>query len=80
MPTIKTPNLDWLAKNGVQFSRTYSQAPRTVESHASIFTGLYPFIHQAANSSGRGVYPMSSRFTTMAEILKDQGYKTAAFT
>lgn len=77
---ILTPNLDRLARGGIQYINAYAQAPRTVESHASIFTGIYPFIHQAANASGRGKFPMSDRFETLAEIMRENGYQTAAFT
>src|ERR1700758_3241575 len=37
-----TPSLDAMAKQGVVFSRAYSQVPITTASHASILTGTYP--------------------------------------
>ncbi len=35
----KTPNLDFLALNGVRFSNSYCQVPLTSPSHCSILTG-----------------------------------------
>src|SRR5262245_54756873 len=41
-----TPNLDALAKQGVVFTRAYSQVPLTTASHATILTGTYPQFNQ----------------------------------
>ena len=38
-----SPNLDRLARKGVVFLNTYSQAPNTFPSHMSIFTSQYCF-------------------------------------
>ncbi|UCC39773.1 MAG: sulfatase-like hydrolase/transferase [Candidatus Aminicenantes bacterium] len=72
----KTPNLDELAKNGVRFDNTVCQAPLTLPSHASLFTGLYPHFHQVRDN---GSYYLDKRFKTLAEIFKEREYKTAAF-
>lgn len=39
--SIKTPNLDALAKRGVRFSKAYATVSSCSPSRASIFTGLY---------------------------------------
>lgn len=70
-----TPNLDRLAKQGVVFSRAYSQVPLTFPSHASILTGTYPQFHQV-NDFGM---PLSKDLPSLPEILQKHGYKTAAF-
>jgi arylsulfatase A-like enzyme/Tfp pilus assembly protein PilF len=72
----KTPNLDSLALKGVQFLNAYCQVPLTTPSHCSILTGTYPIYHQVHNN---GTYALSSEFLTLAEVLKDKGFKTAAF-
>jgi len=72
----KTPNLDFLALNGVRFSDVFCQVPLTLPSHCSIFTGNYPIYHQVHNN---GSYYLSRSHLTLAEILKERGYKTAAF-
>jgi arylsulfatase A-like enzyme/tetratricopeptide (TPR) repeat protein len=71
----KTPNLDRLAREGIRFARVYCPAPLTLPSHASIMTGLYPVMHGVRNNG----HDLPSGIRTLAEILKGQGYSTAAF-
>ena len=40
-PHLQTPNLDWLAANGVRFDRVYVQSPVCGPSRACIYTGRY---------------------------------------
>ncbi|WP_282095397.1 sulfatase-like hydrolase/transferase [Epibacterium ulvae] len=44
-PTIRTPNIDALAKRGVRFSRSYVQSPICGPSRMSTYTGRYPRSH-----------------------------------
>ena len=39
---VKTPNLEKLKANGVQFNRAYVQYQQCTASRASMLTGLYP--------------------------------------
>jgi arylsulfatase A-like enzyme/Tfp pilus assembly protein PilF len=70
-----TPNLDSLARQSLVFTRAYSQAPITPVSHASILTGTYPQFHRV-NDFGK---PLPPEIPTLASILKERGYATAAF-
>lgn len=72
----KTPNLDSLALEGVRFANTYCQVPLTLPSHVSLLTGTYPIYHHVHNN---GFYYLGEGHLTLAEILKKEGYKTAAF-
>jgi arylsulfatase A-like enzyme/Flp pilus assembly protein TadD len=72
----KTPNLDFLASNGVQFWNAYCQVPLTCPSHCSILTGTYPVYHQVRNN---GSYYLSPELLTLAEALKGKGLETSAF-
>ncbi|MCX8160546.1 MAG: tetratricopeptide repeat protein [Candidatus Saccharicenans sp.] len=71
----RTPSIDRLAREGIRFANAYCPAPLTLPSHASILTGLEPFRHRVRNN---GHY-LPPEVRTVAEALKERGYKTAAF-
>jgi arylsulfatase A-like enzyme/predicted Zn-dependent protease len=73
---IETPNLDRLAHTGVLFTRAYAPAPVTLPSHGSILTGLYPYHHGARMNA---LSHLDESNVTLAEVLADAGYVTAAF-
>ncbi len=70
-----TPNIDKIGKEGVVYENAISAAIWTLPSHASIFTGMYLSKHGV---TGEHKY-LDDRFDTIAEVLKSQGYRTAAF-
>ncbi len=72
---VQTPNIDALARNGVLFEHAFTPSPSTLPGHASIFTGLYPYNHGARSN---GSFRLSEEPQTIAEILKGEGYATAA--
>jgi arylsulfatase A-like enzyme len=65
-----------LAREGARFERAYAQASSTVPSHASLFTGRYPFQH------GTYTYrtPLPLDELTLAELLGQHGFRTFALT
>ncbi len=73
---IQTPYIDLLASEGVRFNTAVSQVPLTLPSHCTILTGTYPAYHGVRDNVG---YRLSESKTTLAKILKGQGYQTAAF-
>ena len=44
-PAAKTPNLDWLASQGVRFKNAFSSTPTCTPARAAILTGLSPWYH-----------------------------------
>ena len=79
-PDIETPNLDQMAKDGVQLTSYYSAQAVCSASRAGILTGCYPNRIGIHNALGPGnTHGINSTETTMAEMLKDNGYKTAIF-
>ncbi len=44
-PIIQTPNMDWLAQNGIRFENAFVTTPICAASRASLFTGLYERKH-----------------------------------
>lgn len=73
---IETPNLDELAQKGVLFENAVAQTPLTPSSHASIFTGTYPTVHHVRDTGG---FILDASHQTLAEILQQRGWQTAAF-
>lgn len=65
-----------LAKDGAVFDRTYSQASWTRPSVATILTGQYPSVHGTV----RKLDFLPDSALTLAEVFKEQGYWTSAFT
>jgi arylsulfatase A-like enzyme len=73
---IRTPELDEIAANGLVFDRFYSAAPICSPTRGSCLTGRHPFRYGilAAHSGG-----MRNGEITIAEVLKENGYKTGIF-
>ncbi len=71
-----TPELDRLAARGIRFTQAHAHAPMTLPSHTSILTGLVPPSHGVHNN---GSTALSSDTPTLASLLHDAGYRTAAF-
>jgi arylsulfatase A-like enzyme/Tfp pilus assembly protein PilF len=72
---VRTPNMDRLAEEGILFKNATCQTPLTLPSHASIFTGTYPFFHGVKDN---GFYLEDNRIT-LAEVVKEHGWTTSAF-
>jgi len=73
-----SPHIDALAAQGFVFENAQSAAPWTAPALVSLMTGLQPDVHQV--ESFPQPLRMSAGVTTLAEILRAQGYATAAFT
>jgi len=71
-----TPNLREFAQRAVVFDNAVSQAPWTLPAFASMFTGRYPLEHGAHRLTSR----LGFEQTTLAEILREAGYRTSAVT
>jgi len=78
-PTIKTPNLDKMAANGIRFTDFYVTSSVCSPSRASLLTGRLP----ARNAVGGVLVPgqagLAQSEITIAELLKEKGYKTACY-
>ncbi len=69
-----SPHIDQLGEEGVVFERAVTTNPETLPAHASIFTGLWPHRHGVRANAG---FILSNSQRTLAEILRDSGYRTA---
>ena len=78
--TIETINIDKLAENGVKLTSYYAAQPVCSASRAAILTGVYPnrigIYNAFGPTSDSGI---SHNEYTLAEMLKDNGYKTGIF-
>jgi len=88
-----TPNIDLLARNGIAFKECFSTAPWTLPSFFSMMTSTYPSVHKYGTNIHGAIIPerraaviwtigtISPDYSikTLAEILREQGYYTAAF-
>ena len=81
-PTIRTPNLDRMAGQGMRFTQFYSAASVCTPSRAALLTGRLPIRSGMCSDSRRVLFPDSAEGlpqeeVTLAEALKAQGYATA---
>ncbi len=73
---IKTPNIDKLASEGMRFTQVYAGCTVCAPSRAALMTGVH---------SGHGLIRGNAKLAlrtedrTVAEVLKDAGYRTGAF-
>ena len=72
-----TPVLDALARESAVFEDCWSPSSWTAPAHATLFTGLLPRNHGLHN--GATLF-LDERRTTVAEILRDAGWRTGCFT
>lgn len=94
-PLARTPNLAALAAAGTRFANFYAASPRCMPTRAALFTGKSPaalhmtFIGENKReeipepnwrvSPPKCLLEMPETETTIAELLKQQGYATAHF-
>lgn len=71
-----SPNLDQLAGEGVLFKQAISQAPWTLPSVASIYTGRLPTSHLAGMKKGNSQAKLT-RQPNFVELLRENGFYTA---
>jgi arylsulfatase A-like enzyme len=73
--SILSPSIDRFAEEGVMFRYCIAQSPLTLPSHTSIMTSTYPFYHRVRTNG----HSARSSLTTLAEVVGEEGYRTAAF-
>ena len=76
-PLIKTPHINQLAEGGIRFTSFYAPAAVCTPSRAGLLTGRYPVRNAPSNfgPESTGGLPLSE--TTLADVLKEAGYRTA---
>lgn len=74
--TIKTPNLDRLAKEGMRFTRHYAGSTVCAPSRCVLLTGLHT---GHARIRGNGPGQLKPTDLTFARVLQENGYATGCF-
>jgi arylsulfatase A-like enzyme len=83
---IKTPHLNKLAKKGIKFTQFYSGSPVCAPARSVLLTGQHTGKTTVRGNFGKGGVrglaglqgrvPLKKEDTTLAEVLKEAGYKT----
>jgi arylsulfatase A len=77
---IKTPQLDKMAEEGVQFTQCYSGSTVCAPSRSVLMTGQHTgHTYIRGNSAGGKRVALRPEDKTVAEVLKDAGYATGIF-
>ena len=82
---VSTPRIDQMAAEGSRLTSFYVAAPVCTPSRAALMTGCYPKRIEMATGSNFGVLLAGDRKglnpdeITIAEVLKEAGYKTGMF-
>jgi len=85
-----SPNLTAFAADALRFTQARSPAAWTLPGHASLFTGMYPSRHgahlagkwlegESIDGRRRVAFPLPPQAVTLAEVLRDRGYRAGAF-
>ena len=74
-PVVKTPNIDRLAKEGVQFTRAYVTSPSCSASRASLLTGRYPHSHGVISLIQWHVPELKERFPGWNKAWEERTYR-----
>ncbi len=78
-PVNKTPHLDKMASQGIKLTSFYVAASVCTPSRAALLTGRYPIRHLPGNLGPESKNGLPLDEVTIANLLKEQGYATAAF-
>ena len=66
-----TPNIDRLAKDSTVYTMAFANGPGTNQSFPAILTSTYFLMQKGMR--------LSPKYTTISEVMKENGFKTAAF-
>ncbi|MFB3117147.1 MAG: sulfatase, partial [Myxococcota bacterium] len=77
---LTSPHLDDFASRASLYLRAYATSPWTLPTHASLFTGKYPFEHGARTFREPATRSaLAEHHLTLAEALQAMGFRTGAF-
>lgn len=75
---LNTPNMDFLANNGIKFTNAYATSATCTPSRYGLLTGVYPWRNdQAKILPGTAPLIIDTAQQTIPSVLKTVGYETA---
>ncbi len=74
-PNVHTPNIDRMAKKGVQFVNAQTNIPVSQPSRNSLFTGVYPHESKDFGWTKRTKQPTLKNNKTFMHLFKENGYQ-----
>ncbi len=76
--TLETPNMDFLANQGMKFTKAYAASATCTPSRYALLTGTYPWRNKDAKIlPGTAPLLIGTEQLTIPKMLKKQGYTTA---
>jgi arylsulfatase A-like enzyme len=76
--TVPTPHIDRIAREGVRFTDFHVPHPVCSASRAALLTGCYaPRVSIHGALAPQSTHGIAAGETTLAELLRDRGYRTA---
>lgn len=72
---LKTPNIDRISKEGINFKNAFTTTPLCSPSRASFLTGMYAHSNGITDNLARN--EQSHQLVTFPKLLNDEGYETA---
>lgn len=76
--SVKTPNVDALAAEGIRFTNAHSGAATSTPSRYAMLTGEYAWRRQGTGiAAGNAAIIIKPERYTLADMFKDAGYQTA---
>lgn len=74
---VRTPHIDRLAGQGVQFTNAYATSATSTPSRFGLLTGMYPWRQQNTGiAPGNSELIIDTTCVTLADMFKDAGYAT----
>lgn len=75
---IQTPNIDWLATQGIRFTDGHSSCSISTPSRYAILTGTYHWRHTGQLAGNFTPTVFDADELTIAHVLRESGYSTSA--